>query len=361
MNLIIDLIVFSLQKSGGISVYWYEIVNRILNQKEVDCTFIEESNTIGNIFRKELKIKEFNLCKNKTTIFSFFWRYRALNLKMRSSTFIFHSTYYRTLSKKSKNKNNIKEVVTVHDFTYEHFNKGIKKWVHSTQKKKAIKEADIVICISENTKKDLLHFFPEFLNKDIRVVYNGVSSDYFFIPELKRIQNASPYFLFVGSRASYKNFDFAIKAISQTEKYKLKIVGASLNKKELAMLNRLLPGRWELYINIENEVLNKLYNSAYALIYPSSYEGFGIPLLEAMKAGCPFIALNASSIPEVAGFAGVLIDRLEISLFNEAIDIIDSKREEIIKKGLTQTNNFSWDKCYKEILNIYKELNTLNN
>lgn len=356
MNLIFDNIIFSLQQSGGISVYWHEIISRIINQKGLNSIFIEEGNLYGNIFRKELEIDKINLCDNDTKFPKYLSRYRTINLNVQDSTFIFHSTYYRTLSKAVKKNNNVKEVVTVHDFTYEHFSKGLKKWVHCYQKKKAISAADVIICISENTKKDLLYFFPEFLFKDIRVIYNGVSDDYFVIKELKSNLETKPYFLFVGSRASYKNFDFSIKAIAQTEKYGLKIVGSKLNQKELRMLDELLPERWELLTNIENTKLNELYNNAFALIYPSSYEGFGIPLLEAMMAGCPFIAFKNSSIPEVAGDAGVLMDKLEISFFNEAVSTISSKREEIIKMGFEQAKKFSWEKCYKEIMNVYKEL-----
>jgi mannosyltransferase len=103
--------------------------------------------------------------------------------------------------------------------------------------------------------------------------------------------------------------------------------------------------------------LNALYNNAFALVYPSSYEGFGIPVVEAMKAGCPFIALNKSSIPEVAGDAGVLMDDLTIDFFNEALSRIKTDRDEIIIKGLNQVSNFSWEKCYYETLKIYKEQN----
>ena len=356
MTVIIDLIAFSLQKSGGVSVYWYEIINRMLIQSDSEHLFIEENRQKENIFRKELKIQENHIINEKTRLSNYLSRYREINLKISNKDFIFHSTYYRTLTKVVKKRNNVKEVVTVHDFTYEHFSKGLKKWVHCYQKKKAISAADVVICISENTKKDLLYFYPQFSSKDIRVVYNGVSIDYFRIPELKSKNNISPFFLFVGSRTDYKNFDFTVKAIAQTKDFILKIVGGNLNDKELLMLNKLIPNRWQSYINIANKELNILYNSAFALIYPSSYEGFGIPLLEAMKAGCPFIACNSSSIPEVAGDAGILIDKLEVSLFNEAVSMIDVNREDIVKKGFKQANNFSWDKCYKETLQVYKEL-----
>lgn len=356
MNVIIDLIAFSLQKSGGVSVYWYEIIDRILIQSDIKPLFIEENSNNDNIFRKELKIEENHTINNKTKLVNYLARYRVINLKIKNQNFIFHSTYYRTLSKVVKKRNNVKEVVTVHDFTYEHFSRGLKKWVHCWQKKKAIKAADVVICISENTKKDLLHFYPQFLSKDVRIVYNGVSSDYFKKEDLEKKDSNSSFFLFVGSRTDYKNFDFTVKAIAQTKDFLLKIVGGNLNYRELSMLNKLIPNRWELYINIDNKELNILYNTAFALLYPSSYEGFGIPILEAMKAGCPFIALNCSSIPEVSGSAGFLIDKLEISLFNDAVSCIKNDREEMIKKGFVQANNFSWEKCHQEILEIYKEI-----
>ena len=355
MIVIIDLIAFSLQKSGGISVYWYELVDRILNQSDIESLFIEENDDNQNIFRKELKIESNNRIVNEKRFLNYFSRYREINLIRSNQNFIFHSTYYRTLSKAVKKNNSVKEVVTVHDFTYEHYSSGLKKWVHSYQKKKAIYAADVVICISENTKKDLLWFYPQFSTKDIRIVYNGVSLDYYVMPELKNINNSS-FFLFVGSRADYKNFDFTVKAIAQTKDFILKIVGGILNESEILMLNKLIPNRWEFYNNIDNKELNVLYNTAFALVYPSSYEGFGIPLLEAMKAGCPFIALNCSSIPEVAGNAGFLIETLDVSSFNEGVSSLKNNRDEIIKKGFVQADKFSWEKCYQEVFQIYKEL-----
>lgn len=355
MKGIFDNIIFTLQKSGGISVYWHELINRLLENSNVQISFIEDINGGKNIFRGNLLIEKIKIFDKKIYNQKFLSRYRKISLNVRNEKIIFHSSYYRTLSKKVKEENLVKEVVTVHDFTYEHFVKGPKKWIHTLQKKNAIKAADIVICISENTKKDLLHFYPEFANKEIRIVYNGVSGDYFKISKSNLITN-NKYFLFVGSRADYKNFDFTIKAVAQTKDFMLKIVGGKLNNKEVALLEKLLPNRWELIENANNSTLNVLYNEAFALVYPSSYEGFGIPLVESMKAGCPFITLNTSSIPEVAGNAGVLLDKLDMTLFNEAVNSIKDNRKEMIELGFAQANKFSWEKCCNETLEIYNDM-----
>ena len=356
MKIVFDNIIFSLQKSGGISVYWYEVINRILKQSRVSSFFIEDKENSINIFRSNLKIEAINKLKNKVYLFNYLHRFREINLQLRNDSFIFHSSYYRTLSKGIKKKNNIIEVVTVHDFIYERYVNGLKKWVHLWQKKKAIKAADVIICISENTKNDLIHFYPKFSKKDIRVIYNGVSDNYYVINQPKIEFFDKPYFLFVGSRAKYKNFDFAVKAVSLDNEYILKIVGSKLSKNELLLLDLYLFGRWQLLDNVDNIQLNILYNHAFALIYPSSYEGFGIPILESMKAGCPFIALNGSAITEVAGNAGFLMNKLSLIEFKMGVDLIKTNREKLISLGLIQANLFSWDKCFAEILEIYKEI-----
>jgi mannosyltransferase len=343
MNMILDNIVFSLQKAGGISTYWFELSSRILRDYD-NVFFIDRENE--NIVSKNLMVKKERILKSGI---SHLLLDRFMNIRLNgiNDNFVFHSSYNRITTNR-----NAKQVLTVHDFVHERFYTGMRKFLHSYQKGKAIKNADAIIVISENTKKDLMFFFPKVNSYKINVIYNGVSDEFF---PIKR-KTVSNNFLFIGSREKYKNFDFAVKAIAQTNKFKLNIVGSVLKEEEVVMLNQLIPERWELFNNIENAALNELYNNAYALIYPSSYEGFGIPLLEAMKAGCPFIAYNSSSIPEVAGKAGVLIHKLEILLFNEAVSIIEENREEIRKRGFDQANKFSWEKCYKETLQVYKDL-----
>lgn len=357
MKIVFDNIIFSLQKSGGISVYWYELVSRMLNQTEINYIFVEEEVKDTNIFRNKLKIDPNNSIHSNFKMNSILNRYRNLDFNRRNEKFIFHSSYYRTLCKSVKKRNNVKEVVTVHDFTYEHFIGGVKKWIHAWQKKKAIQSADVVICISENTKKDLLYFYPQFSNKDIRVIYNGVSEQYSIIPELRKENHSTPFFLFVGSRTDYKNFDFVVKAVSLLDEYILKIVGGPFSKNELTLLESKLSGRWQFVENVDNIQLNVLYNQAFALLYPSSYEGFGIPIVEAMKAGCPFISLKGSSITEVAGEAGFLMNELNFDEFCNCVELIKYNRDKIIELGLLQADLFSWDKCFNEIVDIYKELN----
>lgn len=343
MKIIIDNIVFSLQRAGGISTYWFELYSKISRDYN-DVLFIDRKN--DNIVAKHLIISKKKIIN--TGIHNLLLdRFMSIRLRRINENFIFHSSYNRiTTNKKGK------QVVTVHDFVHERFYTGIRKFLHSYQKGKAIKKADAIIVISENTKRDLLSFFPSVNPDKVRVIYNGVSDDFFPIEHKVTVD----YFLFIGAREKYKNFDFAVRAVSQIYNFKLNIVGSVLNKQEINMLDKFIPGRWELYTNIENVMLNELYNNAYALIYPSSYEGFGIPLLEAMKTGCPFIALNTSSIPEVAGNGGVLINKLEIPLFNEAVATIDKNREEIIKMGFEQVKKFSWEKCYQETIQVYKDL-----
>ena len=343
-KIILDNIIFSLQKAGGISTYWFELYSRILRDHN-DVFFVDRENE--NIVTKRHIISKEKILK---TGFSnlIVDRFINVSLKKVNENFIFHSSYNRiTTNRKAKH------VVTLHDFVHEKYYSGVRRFLHSYQKGKAINKADAIITISENTKKDLLTYFPNTNINKIYVIYNGVSDDFYPL----KIEDLKKDFLFIGSREKYKNFDFAIKAIAQTNCFRLNIVGSFLKQEEIIMLNKLIPGRWELFNNIDNAKLNELYNNAYALIYPSSYEGFGIPLLEAMKSGCPFIALNSSSIPEVAGNAGILIDNLEFALFDDAVKQIDKRREEIIELGFEQVKKFSWEKCYQETINVYKVLN----
>ena len=121
---------------------------------------------------------------------------------------------------------------------------------------------------------------------------------------------------------------------------------------------KLLQKDYFHYQGISAEDLNILYNNAFCLLYPSSYEGFGIPVLEAMRAGCPVVSTNLSSIPEVAGDAGLLVNNIKVEEFVKEIEKLEDNefRDKIIAKGLEQSKKFSWDRCFEETFEFYKEV-----
>lgn len=114
--------------------------------------------------------------------------------------------------------------------------------------------------------------------------------------------------------------------------------------------------RYEVKVGLSNEELNQYYNSVKCLVYPSSYEGFGIPVLEAQQAGCPVIAYNTSSIPEVIGDTPLVMQELTKEEIQEKLEKLndDSLRKSVIEKGLENAKRFSWDKAYGEYRNLYE-------
>lgn len=346
MKIVLDNLVYSLQKAGGISTYWRELSIRLL-ANNFKLKFLEfDSN---NIVRETLDIPNENIIqRGKIRLID---RFKIVSLSNESDKFIFHSSYNTFTNNKQA-----LQVCTVHDFVHEKFYSGIRRFLHAYQKTKAIYQANHIIAISNNTKKDLLELHPHINPSKITVIYNGASDEFFPLEKEAKNVVIKPYLLFIGSREHYKNFNFCIELLEKVDQFQLKIVGAPLNRKEIELLEEKIPGRWSLEVNIDNSVLNRIYNNAFALLYPSSYEGFGIPILEAMRSGTPFIALNKSAIPEVAGDAGILVDQLNIQDFKEALETIELTREDIITKGFIQARKFSWDRCYQETLKVYQDL-----
>ncbi|HHH7426999.1 TPA: glycosyltransferase, partial [Escherichia coli] len=204
----IDGIIYNLQSFGGISVYFNELIQGMV-----------KSNYQAEILLYKNKEFEFDTSDLKLQYREprILERYRNVSdIKTR----VLHSSYYRV----HKNPNlNVKNVTTVHDFTYEKYRGGMSKFIHSLQKYHAIKNSDIVICISNNTARDLLKYCPISEDK-IRVIYNGVSPSYKHISNIPdiRVNNSV---LFVGAREGYKNFVLAVKAVGKLHGLKLTIVG----------------------------------------------------------------------------------------------------------------------------------------
>lgn len=261
-----------------------------------------------------------------------------------------------------------KKIVTIHDATPLLFPETHTKKIINNYKlviAKIIKEKINVITVSENSKKDLVKFGID--ENLITVIYNGNN---FSIDESQANYKKENYLLAVGTREPRKNLQRVIKAfVAISEKYpafELRIVGKYGwgNNDDLIIKN--LDSRIKEKIRIlgyvSEEKLVELYKKATCLIYPSFYEGFGLPILEAMSLGCPVITSNVSSMPEVGGNAVMYVDPensedIKITI----LKVIESEeiRKELIKKGLNQAKKFSWQKCARETREKYQKV--LNN
>ena len=307
MNILFDNIIYTLQRYGGISVVWTELLRRA----RID---------------KDLQVTELDYTKDLTP--RFMERYRVPAYKTQEPT-LFHSSYFRVLPDSS-----VKNITTVHDLTYHFYRHGLAKAVHLWEERRALLHSEAVICVSENTKRDLLRFYPWFGEDNIHVVYNGVGDEFFPIPSVEK----KGFLLYIGNQnVDYKRFDVAQAVARMTG---LELVTAS---------------------GVTREQLNTLYNEALCLLYPSDYEGFGIPVIEAQKAGCPVIAQNASSIPEVIGSNGLMVQHDSPQrMAQEMAEIVQQLKsrstQAVIEAGFANAKRFSWDKAYEQTKQVYENI-----
>jgi glycosyltransferase involved in cell wall biosynthesis len=346
--LLLDNIIFKLQKFGGVSTVWDSILSTI-DKEIIDVAYLEakfKNKTLGMGYIGEnlpLSIR----------------RYLPVILKNHNPK-VFHSSYFRICKNKST-----KNIVTVHDFIYEKYDNGLRKRVHLAQKNYALKNADAIVCVSENTKQDLVSYLPWIDESIVRVIHNGVGND-FFVEENSgnlHVDTSPPYILFVGSRSQHKNFD-AVISLMKAETVELlsllliTVGGGELSKQHELLLSPITAkGKYKHISSVSNSALRKLYNEAYCVVYPSLYEGFGMPPLEAMACGCPVICADSSSIPEVVGNAGLLFNPHKVEEAEEYLFKLNSEdyRNSIIQKGLERSRELSSENTGKNTVDLYKE------
>jgi glycosyltransferase involved in cell wall biosynthesis len=276
---------------------------------------------------------------------------------------IVHETYY---SKTSCAPIGAFKVLTVYDMIHEKYPQWGSRWDQSASlKRMALDRADHVICISENTKKDLLDLYNLDQQK-VSVVHLGVSNPSYRSGEcLSRGVEARPYLLYVGARPGHKNFLGLLKAYASSYRlrrdFDLVAFGGGefthTELQELAMLE--LDPNQVRQLSGGDELLAQLYGRASAFIYPSLYEGFGLPPLEAMGYRCPVICSNTSSMPEVIGDAGEYFNPEVTYDMSDAIERVvyfPSRAEELVRKGQQRQANFSWERCAGQTLKIYSKL-----
>ena len=371
MKIAFDHQAFTLQKTGGISRYFCRLADRLRDSNDSGVSDVDVgifAPLYRNQYLRELPqsivhgyaINDYPL---KTAAICVM----ANRLLARTSIKnwqpdIVHETYY---SSKKIAPRGCPVILTVFDMISEldllakgYSNNDLK----TTEKYKSVMRADHVVCISHSTKNDLIHLFGISAEK-VSVVYLACDPAESKEACTSEGSNQRPYLLYVGLREGYKNFNGLLRAISSSSKIMKEFDlfafgGGGFNPAEQNLIKALGFGMGQVkQINGGDAVLNSMYKKAAALVYPSTYEGFGLPPLEAMSHQCPVITSNASAMPEIIAQAGQYFDPHSIESMTAAIEAVvlsSSRTQELITTGLARYKQFTWERCAQETLSVYR-------
>lgn len=366
MRIAFDHQILGAQEYGGVSRYLYELAVELATTYEQDVAVISPVYVNRYLVNapKELKVLGSSVPRLKNT-----WRlYQTINsvLSWPAIRFfnpnIIHETYYSPIRMGSKNT---KVVLTVYDMIHEKFNYLYpNNDLTSYNKALAVERADHIICISAKTKEDLIQILKINPNK-VSVVHLGFTLSNQMNSNQSKIKDKKPFLLYVGNRGGYKNFRKLLEAYATSNylKKNFQIVcfgGGDFSQQEKEFLIQLKINLDSIIqINGDDVLLAEYYRVASAFIYPSLYEGFGIPPLEAMSFDCPVVCSGVSSIPEVVGNAAELFDPYDVDSIRIAIERVISNnvlREVLIARGRERIKVFSWQRCARETLAIYQKV-----
>ena len=271
---------------------------------------------------------------------------------------IVHETAY---GRKKTVPKSARMVTTIHDTIPDRFpNIFVNNKKHRAAIQNALNRADRVICVSQSTRRDVQELY-EVDPSRLSVVMLGSS----LAPSPDGpLDIGMPYFLHVGARYEYKNFTGLIKAFGDARLFRThKLVSFTRLPFEAMDFNAMdsagVPRESVVRVGGDDRMLARYYAGAEALVFPSLYEGFGIPLVEAMHCGCPIISSNTSSLPEVAGDAALYCDPRDIRSISEAMVQVASSpamKSLLIAKGQARAPSLSWARCAAETYAIYKDL-----
>jgi mannosyltransferase len=352
VDVVLDCIVFDLQPSGGISRFWLNLISSLAAMPAGPQLHI----LINAEPSSESAIKVVDMARSSPRLTLYPYHARSLE-RIRQPVIpdhlaergVFHSSYYRIAP-------HMPNISTIHDFTHEDLVGGWRAFAQSWQKSRGIFKSCSVVCVSESTKRDFMRHYPTYEGGRVEVIHHGVENR--FSPgnaAIQSKQNQMKYVLFVGRRDAYKNFWCVVAAVRRLKNLQLVIAGPPLSAGERARLDSELRGRYALRPHVDDADLVNLYRDAFALAYPSRYEGFGLPVLEAMACGCPVVAFRASSIPEVAGNGAILLDEVTPESLAAALQAIESEqsRAALVRRGLEQSGRFSWAHAAAHYAEVY--------
>jgi glycosyltransferase involved in cell wall biosynthesis len=364
-TLLYDKQIFRLQKYGGISRYFSEIIHAISDYEKVDVlpkNYFSDNEHLKKTQKNALStIYNYKNFKGKNRLIEYLNKRddKHLSKIIKQGQYdIFHPTYNQT-DFLNFIPNDKPFVLTVHDMIHELYHEPNFTDFFNDKLNKSIliPKATRIIAVSENTKNDILKFYPSIDPQKISVIHHGYS--FSSCKKLEKRVVEKKYVLYVGGRAFYKNFKWLISNISSflvNENIQLVCAGGGcFNTEELQLIKTNNLDNNVLYTCIKNdEHLRNLYNHAHCFVFPSLYEGFGIPILEAFSNNCPVILSNSSCFPEIARDAALFFDDQE-SLLKQLLAISNSSelRNDLIFSGNKVLKNYTWEKSIKKHLELY--------
>ncbi|HEY4083230.1 MAG TPA: glycosyltransferase family 1 protein [Burkholderiaceae bacterium] len=364
MKIAFDPGIFASQKFGGISRYFYQLANHFEAMDEAlrvmaPFHFNEYLGALPghvvrgrNVGRWPSPLKRHLLRLNAV---SFDWQVARWQPQL------IHETYYSgQVGKHAKSA----YVVTIHDMIHElypaEFPDGERV---AALKRQAVLHADHVVCVSQSTRRDLIALL-DVPDAKISVIHHGVDQ-LATVGQAVACEGQRPFLLYVGHRGGYKNFSSLVKAVGASpmlrRDFSIIAFGGgpfTVDEQNLFKACKLEDGQ-VLQRGGADALLAHLYESAAAFVYPSMYEGFGMPPLEAMARNCPVVSSNTSSMPEVIGDAAAFfdpgsIDELRIAL--EQTLYADMVRRDLIEKGRQRVKHFAWAQCARDTLRAYRRV-----
>lgn len=356
-KVLFDHQIFSRQRYGGISRYFVELIKRMdlynchLALKTSNNKILPE---LSLTFRNFLPDFEF---RGKWFVMDCLNKQNSISALRVGDYSVFHPTYYDPYFLKFTKK---PFVLTIYDMIHEKFKDNFRSIDKTAiQKEYLARKADKIIAISDSTKNDIIDIYR--INPDkIVTIHLAGSVNSSRLNNINIAQNY-PYFIFVGNRSGYKNFEFIIKSLPRNmfQDYGFKILaagGGTYSDEEIALMISCGVRDYYDYIDLNNDNLYSLYNNSIALLYPSLYEGFGLPIVEAFDCQCPVITSNTSSMKEIAEGSALLIDPkssddLCIAVMKMLND--ENHRSQLIHLGIDRAKEFTWDKTYTETMNLY--------
>ncbi|MBP6385437.1 MAG: glycosyltransferase family 4 protein [Pseudarcicella sp.] len=365
MKILYDHQAFSGTKYGGIARYFYDLMSQLNQQEQHAKLALLFSN---NVYLKESKsfnpiaFKEFLGHMPTNMLFSQINRLNSI-LELRKQQFdIFHPTFYHSYF--LNHIGNKPFVLSYFDLNKEIFNQPNLDNATLSQKQNLINKAQKIIAISDNTKNDILKYFEVNPNK-IEVVHLSSTMNEKLALQNSNIQTPENYFLYVGNRTEYKNFGVMLKgfAILHQKNKNINLVcagGGAFSDEENSLIATLGITKNIVQVYFKNDIdLFHLYKKAISFVYPSLYEGFGIPILEAFAAECACILSNASCFPEVAADAALYFDPTNAEDLAQKMETVlknKSLQKELILLGNKRKLDFSKSITAQKTLKIYQSI-----